>query len=503
MTAEPTPHPGRLPELTDEEFLLLTPDEQELYLEILRAELADLEQQHPPVPDSPGAIAALVTAGRELHPPHLQLVDEAFLALGNNQIDRLLITMPPQHGKSTRTRWASLHRLTKKPDHRIVIASAELDLAREHTRWVRNTIEAHPELGLQTARDRRSARAWDIAGNRGGMYAVGVGGALTGRPADLLGLDDPVKDPKAVEKPEQRQALWNWWTTVALTRLGPKAGAYVVMTRWHDDDIAGRILNGPNAARWHVLHLPAESEGDGDLLERPLGEALWPARYGSAWLADKKVELGSRDFAALYQGRPVPAGGTLLKRHWFRLEEDWPRYGNLLRYWDLAATEAGKGDPDWTVGALVAVWQGRWWIVDIERFRGSPHEVERRLAAVRDRDGVHVPVRAEQEPGSSGKIAVYNLATSVFTGYDFKAKPSTGSKVLRAKPLAAAAEAGNVTVLQAPWTEGFLDEVESFPFGSHDDQVDAVAGAMAWLTGPTDRRRLVAQQRWSAIPARR
>ncbi len=505
MTAKPLPAlpaDAEFPHLSDEEILLLTDEEYRLYLALLQAEV-DEADQHEPVPDSPCAIAELVTGGTELHPRHLQLVDEAYLALDRHEIDRLLITMPPQHGKSSRARWGSLHRLTRRPQDRIVVASAELDLAREHTRWVRNTIEANTQFGLATARDRRSARAWDLKGHRGGMYAVGVGGALTGRPADLLVLDDPVKDPKQVEKPEQRAALWRWWTTVAMTRLAPKAGAVVIMTRWHEDDIAGRILNGPDADDWQVLHLPAIADGSPDLLDRDQGEPLWPARYDLDWLRRKQVELGSRDFAALYQGRPVPAGGTLLKKHWFQREHDWPRYGSMLRFWDIAATADNGADPDWTVGALVALWQGRWWIVDIERFRASPHELKERMRAVRDRDGRAVAIRAEQEPGSSGKMAIYDLATTVFAGWDFRGKPSTGSKVLRAKPLAAAAEAGNVTVLDGPWTDAFLDEAESFPYGSHDDQVDAVAAAMAWLSGPLEEERLVPKTRWGHVAARR
>lgn len=502
MTAEPLPPDAEFPWLTAAEFNLLTPEQQDLYLTLAEAEVAEYDQREP-IPDSPGELAALVTGGTELHPRHLQLVDEAYVALERHEIDRLLITMPPQHGKSSRARWGSLHRLSRRPEDRIVVASAEKDLAREHTRWVRNIIEGRSDLGMTIAADRRSAGAWDLTGHRGGMYAVGVGGALTGRPADLLVLDDPVKNAKQVEKPEQRAALWRWWTTVAMTRLSPKAGAVVIMTRWHEDDIAGRILAGPDIARWHVLHLPALADTDDDLLEREKGEPLWPARYDLDWLVSKQVELGSRDFAALYQGRPVPAGGTLLKKHWFQRHPDWPRYGSMVRFWDVAATEDKGGDPDWTVGALVALWEGRWWIVDIERFRESPHGVKERMRAVRDRDGRGVAVRAEQEPGSSGKMVIYDLATTVFTGWDFRAKPSTGSKVLRAKPLAAAAEAGNVAVLEGPWTDGFLDEAETFPFGSHDDQVDAVAGAMAWLSGPVDQKVLMPQTRWAHVAARR
>lgn len=501
------PQPRLLPPdhplyMSAQQIQRLTDDEFTLYLRTVEAELQGLGE---PIEGSPGELADVVTGGTELHPAHLKLIDQAYMDLDAGVIDRLLITMPPQHGKTSRARWGSLHRLQRHHEQRIVVASAELDLAREHTRWVRNTIEGNSRrLGMWTARDRRSARAWDLAGHRGGMYAVGLGGALTGRPADMLVLDDPVKEARAVERPEQRQAMWDWWTQVAMTRLSPRASVVVIMTRWHEDDIAGRILASPDAARWRVLHLPALAEDEHDLLHRTPGDPLWPGRYDLTWIEGQRRLLGSRAFAALYQGRPVPAGGTLLKRQWFKIEQDWPRYGQPLRYWDLAATD-GKdgGDPDWTVGALVVLDSGRWWIVEMERFRASPHELKQRLIATRNRDGRNIPIRAEQEPGSSGKIVVYDLATTVFAGYDFVAKPSTGSKVLRANPLAAAAEAGNVTLLDGPWVQDFLDEVESFPFGAHDDQVDAVAGAMAWLSGPAEQKRVVQQQRWQHVQARR
>lgn len=493
--------------LSPDEIEALSEEDFQLYLQILKAEAEGIGV---PLEGSPGALAEELTGGLELHPAHLKLVDDAYMKLDTGEIDRLLITMGPQHGKSSRSRWGSLHRLKNHPEQRIVVASAELTLARTHTRWVRNLIEKDAReqrrLGLDTAKDHRAASDWDLSdGRRGGMYAVGIGGALTGRPADLLVLDDPVKDAKKVERPEQRQAMWEWWTQVAMTRLSPRASVVVIMTRWHEDDIAGRILKAPDADRWHVLHLPTVCDDpESDLLGRELGEPLWPGRYDRDWLDKQRVLLGSRAFAALYQGRPVPAGGTLLKKEWFKVRPDWPRAGRPLRYWDLAATSAEQGsDPDWTVGALVCLHQGVWYVVDVARFQESPHGLKRRLEVVRDADGPQIPVRAEQEPGSSGKIAVYDLATTVFTGYDFRARTSTGSKVLRANPLAAAAEAGNVVLIDGPWVKAFLDEAESFPFGSHDDQVDAVAGAMAWLAGPVETRRVVQQTRWGHLPARR
>lgn len=497
--------PGHPLWLSDDEIRLLTDDEYAVYCDILRAEAEGLGA---PIEGSPGQLADEL-GGADLHPRHLRLVDDAYMRMERGEVKRTLIVMPPQHGKSSRTRWGSLHRCKNQPEHRIVVASAELDLAREHTRWVRNKLEENTvRLGLNTARDRRSARAWDIEGHRGGMYAVGIGGALTGRPADLLVLDDPVKESKAVETPEQRNAMWTWFTEVALTRLAPGGQVVVIMTRWHEDDIAGRILKGQEGSDWLVLHLPAICDDpDTDLLEREKGEVLWPGRYDLAEIEGKRKSLGSRSFAALYQGRPVPAGGTLLQRHWFQQQPDWPRAGKALRYIDFAATSAEEGgDPDWTVAALVALHEGRWWILDIERWRDSPHGQKQRLIALRNRDGRNMPIRAEQEPGSSGKLFVYDLATTVYAGYDFRARRSTGSKLLRAGPMLAAAEAGNITLLDdgsSDWVGPFLDEAESFPFGSHDDQVDAVAGAMSWLTGPVEEEQLVRQGRWSQTRSRR
>jgi predicted phage terminase large subunit-like protein len=201
-------------------------------------------------------------------------------------------------------------------------------------------------------------------------------------------------------------------------------------------------------------------------------------------------ELGALDLAHLVDGdwdaRP---SGTMLQRPWFQLVEDVPARLKLCRYWDLAATEPHEGntDPDWTVGALVGLDEefGDWYIIDVVRHRlnsAASDQVMRQTAIVDRQKYGPVRQRVEQEPGSSGKKVIDDLRTRVFVGSDFQGHAPTGDKVTRARPLAAAAGARKVHMLIRDWSDALLTEFEQFPSkGVHDDQVDAVTGAMAEL----------------------
>jgi len=202
-------------------------------------------------------------------------------------------------------------------------------------------------------------------------------------------------------------------------------------------------------------------------------------------------ELDPVTLAQLLDGSwDVRESGGMMHRHWFKLVEDWPREARVLRYWDLAATEKTEtNDPDWTVGAKVALLHGRWWIIDIRRVRANPGAVEELVLQTAQLDGPGCPIRMETEPGSSGVKAIDDYRRRVLVGYDFQGKPSVDSKVERARPLAAAGYARNVEILDRPWAEDLLDELEMFPDVDHDDQVDAVSGAMAELAGLGSPRR--------------
>lgn len=175
--------------------------------------------------------------------------------------------------------------------------------------------------------------------------------------------------------------------------------------------------------------------------------------------------------------------GGMFRREWFRVVDDAPAGMPKVRFWDLAATpKSDGGDPDYTVGALMGLHDGVWYVLDIRRTRGTPAQVEALVKQTAEMDGRGVSICIEQEPGSSGVNTIDHYARRVLVGYNFRGTRSTGSKIERARPLSSAAEAGNVCVLNRPWVRDLLDELELFPNGPHDDQVDALSGAMAELS---------------------
>lgn len=208
------------------------------------------------------------------------------------------------------------------------------------------------------------------------------------------------------------------------------------------------------------------------------------------------AELDPVDRARIEDGDwTVREKGGMFERQWFPIVDDYPRDAMLVRYWDSAATEphAANRDPDWTVGTLMAMKDGQFWIVDVDRFRESDLNVERRLFQRAQLDGVRVPIWFEQEGGSSGKILAAHYQRRVFVGFNAKGDPPSGSKADRARPLASAAEAGNVFLVRGEWNAEWLAEVEAFPQkGWHDDQVDSASGAHSKLAAQMRRRASVA-----------
>jgi predicted phage terminase large subunit-like protein len=184
--------------------------------------------------------------------------------------------------------------------------------------------------------------------------------------------------------------------------------------------------------------------------------------------------------------------GTKFQRQWFPIVDQAPAAGRMVRFWDLAATEAKPGaDPDWTCGALVSLHDGRYYIRDMRRIRATPAGVESLVKQTAELDSKAVPIWMEQEPGSSGVKVIDDYRRRVLVGWPFGGVRSTGTKEVRANPVSSAAEAGNVLLVRGPWINAFLDEAEAFPGGAHDDQVDAVSGAVAMLNDGQPNARLL------------
>lgn len=392
------------------------------------------------------------------------------------QSDRrgLMISMPPRHMKSTigaeclPAWWLSRH-----PQGEVIIASYNQTQARKMSRACRQRFDGdmHRMIFGTTEFSIDAADEFQISGKLNGrpsLIAAGVGSGLTGSGGDLIIIDDPVKDMEEADSETMRDKVYEWYTSVASTRLSPGGHIILIMTRWHHDDLAGRILND-DADSWQVLNLPAiDTEG----------RALWPERFPVPDLESKRAAMGSRVFEALYQGRPTPLEGGMFKRDWIRYDTPLPANAVRCRYWDKAATH---GDGDWTVGCLMSVLDGRYCIEDIVRLQGSPYEVQNTIRATAERDGKEVIIRMEQEPGSSGVDVIDHYSRQVLQGFDFRPDKVTGNKELRAGPMAAAMECGNLWFLRAPWNRELESELLEFPLGEHDDQVDACSGAFRTL----------------------
>lgn len=256
----------------------------------------------------------------------------------------------------------------------------------------------------------------------------------------------------------------------------------LVMTRWHEDDLAGRILSSEEGENWRVVRMPALAE-DGDVLGRRPGEALNSERYPAEELLKIKAVLGSWAFEALYQQRPMPAEGGMFKREWFgKFVDAVPAQVEVrVRYWDKAAT---ADDGDYTVGVRMSrTSDGLFFVEDVTRGRWSTGERDKVIRQCAETDPPGTVIWIEQEPGSSGVDSVQALIR-MLAGYPVHADRVTGSKAVRAEPFTAQAEAGNVVLVKGHWNAVFLDELMTFPNGAHDDQVDAASGALSKLALP-------------------
>lgn len=248
--------------------------------------------------------------------PALEHIAARLRATVDTRAGRLVVSIPPQEGKTELLRALCFWLLVRDPATRIVYASYALARARKSGRAVRDHIRLHGrDLDLHLDRGSWDAADWTLDGHRGGMLCVGVGGALTGAPADVLIVDDPIRGQQDADSETVRDALHEWWSGTARTRLSAGATVIVVQTRWHEDDLAGRRI----AEGWPAVNIPALADGHApDALDRPVGEWLLSAqgRTEQDW-CDTRAEVGERAFAALYQGEPAPVEGGIFQRAWF------------------------------------------------------------------------------------------------------------------------------------------------------------------------------------------
>jgi predicted phage terminase large subunit-like protein len=393
-----------------------------------------------------------------------------------------MVLMPPGSAKSTYTSvlfpvwWFTQH-----PSSSIICASHSTQLSEYFSRRVRALItQKQRSLGFTIRDGQKTKSEWSTT--RGGDYlSVGVQSAIAGRRADLVVIDDPFKSKADADSLRIRDHVWDWYRSDIITRLRPNGRVVLIMTRWHPDDLGGRLLeHAPE--EWKIVRLPALAEAN-DPLGREPGSALWPEWENEEALTRKRSIIGERAWMALFQQTPLVATGRLFAVQNIVVIDTSTGAENGVRAWDLAATEkSAQNDPDWTVGVKLsrdAV--GRFLVSDVVRMRGSPHQVEQTILETARRDGRSTTISIPEDPGQAGKSQTAYLVRQL-AGYNVQTSRETGSKATRATPFAAQVEAGNVSVLQAAWTRAFLDELDSFPVGAKDDQVDAVVRAFNTLS---------------------
>jgi predicted phage terminase large subunit-like protein len=404
---------------------------------------------------------------------------------------RLMVFMPPGSAKSTYASVIFPAWMLARGRYNVIGSSHTAELAQAFSGRVQAMVaDNHGLLGITLASEAK--QRWRTTGS-GEYLAAGVGGAVTGFRADLVLVDDPVKSQQDADSPVYRDGCWQWFGSDITTRLRPGARIVVIQTRWHEDDLAGRILAAQGDA-WRVLRLPAFAE-DGDPLGRAIGAPLWSddGYDFAADLATKRAAFMAsgmkRQWAALYQQAPRADDGNLFRVEQIGVLDAMLPVKRSVRRWDLAATEAGG---DWTCGVLVSeLTDGRFAISDVVRFQGGPEAVEASIVATASRDGRGVRVALPQDPGQAGKAQVLYL-TRKLAGYVVESAPETGDKATRAAPVAAQTNVGNVLMLRAAWNVAMIEELRSFPSGLHDDQVDALAGGFNVLTAAPKPARSVA-----------
>lgn len=448
-------------------------------------------------------------------PDHIYLLGDYLLKVERGEIKRLIVEMPPRHGKSeTVTVKFPAWCLGRHPYWRVIIAGHTATLAARFSMRARNDLAAYGpevfEVGVNP--DVSAMYRWDVlvpedkSGRPpGGMIAAGIGGPITGQGAHLAIIDDPIKDAEQAASKLQRDAMWDWYRFVLRTRLMPGGAVILVLTRWHEDDLAGRLIKqakeDPEADQWTRLRLSAiaedpkdvESAEKGEDLSDPLGRepgtALWPEQYNEHALASIKASVGSYVWNALYQQRPSPPEGNIFKRDWWQFYRQPPeRFEELIQSWDCAFKD--NDDSDYVVGQVWGRVKADKYLLDQVRGRMS---FPATITAIKTLSAKWPRARAKLvEDKANGPAVIASLKHDI---PGLIAVNPQGGKVVRAQAVSPDVEAGNVYLPDpsiAPWVHDFIEECTAFPTGANDDQVDAMTQALArWIvrrfTGPLDK----------------
>ena len=404
---------------------------------------------------------------------HHRVICEKLEQVERGEIDRLIISMPPRHGKSQLSSiFFPVWFLGLNPKKRAVIVSAGQNLAGNFGRQTRNLVRSSAFLNIfpeaVMSEDSYSVLSWDLAYG-GGLMSLGTGSQFTGFGADLLVIDDAVAGPEDAESVNARDSLWSWFQSVAYQRLEHKGKIVITMTRWHDDDLAGRCLKQKSEG-WHELNLPAIDEE---------GEPLWPWKYDLTALARIREAIGSRAWGAQYQQKPVLEESAIFKREWFRFYDPASPPPHVFRYiWSWDTASKAKAQHDYSVGTFWAETNNGFYLQFVWRGKCVYTELRQQIINMQSNWEADVILI---EDASSGIQLLQDLQES--TNLPVLPEKCEGrSKEARAVAISHLFESGKVFF---PKNEDFvnilIDELVSFPASTRKDQVDSVSQALKFM----------------------
>jgi hypothetical protein len=442
---------------------------------------------------------------------HHEVIAEKLELIAAGELKRLIITMPPRHGKSE---LASIHfpawYIGKYPDKEIIAASYSADLSGDFGRKVRNMFQddekwqnIFPDVSL--AQDSKSASKWNIKGRKGAYLAVGVGGAATGKGADCLIIDDPFKNRQEAESPIIRQSVWEWYTSTARTRLGPDGAIIVVITRWHDSDLVGMLQmqeQEQSRHQWEVINFPAIAEKDeeiryhklvfgldGKLQRQPIsffrkkGTALWPSRFSLENLLETKKDISPYDWSSLYQQNPVDAESAVFEKGWFQeIDEERVKEKMTRRFLTIDTAGPMTSQSNYTGVIDNRVDSDGYWNIKAKRYQISPAALVDLIFALDEKNqyekiGIEKTIFLsalqpfiESEAIRRGKESRFSGDGSIIA----ELKHNQTAKEIRIRGLIPFYKNGIIKHVKGE-CENLIPQLRRFPKGSDDDLIDALA----------------------------
>lgn len=405
---------------------------------------------------------------------HLDILCSKLEAVEKGTLKRLMVFLPPRSGKSevTSKKFPAWY-LGKHPDREIILSSYAADLAYDFSRISRETLKEWGHIwGVELSEKSSAVGRWGLQGFRGGMMAAGVGGPITGRGAHVALIDDPIKNWQDAQSIVLRERAWGWYKTTLRTRLAPGGAIVLVQTRWHEDDLAGRLMADMEAGgeQWEIVKLPAYDEAH--------DKYLWEARYPRSEYEATKKALGSHLWSAMYQQEPHPEEGGILKRNWWKFYKAIPSHFDIIiQSWDMTFKDLQTSD--YVVGQVWGKEKGDFYLLDQFRARVDMPGTSRALKSLTAK----WPKAWQKlvEDTANGPAIIQTLRHEVSGLLPIHPKES---KIARAYSVTPLMESGNVYLPDpsiCAWIHDFIEECSAFPNGTHDDQVDACTQALRKL----------------------